>query len=77
MEIGRVQQFRLARPYPLLPLMALALRAVPVPTTVIAQVEPVATCIVAAVDVPAKGGGTAFAKGMERSQLPAVGANAR
>ena len=77
MEIGHVQEFLLPRPDPFLPFVPLALRAVPVATTVVAQVQLVTCGIIAPIDMPPKGRGTAFAKGMERAKLPASGTNAR
>jgi len=77
MEVRYVQQLFLPRPYPRFPLMALALGTMPVTATVIAQVQAMAGRIVAAVDVSAKGRGTAFAKGVQRPCPPTVGANAR
>tara|TARA_R110001583_G_scaffold9203_1_gene43575 strand:+ start:174190 stop:174804 length:615 start_codon:yes stop_codon:yes gene_type:complete len=77
MEIGHVQQFFLSRPDPRFPLVPLALRAVSVAATIVTKVQSATGWIVAAVDMAAKGRGTAFAQRMERPCLPAVGANAR
>ena len=67
MEIGDIEQFGFPCPYPFLPFVALAFRTVPVATTVIADMYITASIVVAFVDMPTEGRGTALPDGMERT----------
>jgi hypothetical protein len=72
MKIFGVEQVCLPGLDPLLPQMPLAFRAMPVATTVIADMDLPALRIIALVNMPAHGCGTATGHGIHRAALPGV-----
>jgi hypothetical protein len=72
-EVRHIQQFCFPCPDPLFFFMSLALGTMTVPATIVAKVQAMTGRIVTAVDMTTQSSSAAFAQGVQRSYLPAIG----